>query len=127
MTMIPLEIESYFAAQPDNVRLILEKMRKTIKEAVPEATELISYQMPAFKFHGMLAWYAPFKNHYSLFVPKVLADFKDELKQYQLSKGGIRFPLDHPVPVELVKKIVQYCAQVNLENEQLKKGRKREQ
>jgi len=119
MKPLPNEIEAYFAAQPENVRVILEKMRQTIREAVPEAVELISYQMPAFKFHGMLAWYAPFKNHYSLFVPKVLPVFKDELKQYGLSKGGIRFPLDHPVPVQLVTRIIQYAAKVNLEKAQL--------
>lgn len=101
-------------------------MRQTIKEAVPEAVELISYQMPAFKFHGMLAWYAPFKSHYSLFVPGVLEVFKDELANYQLSKGGIRFPLDHPVQVELVTKIVQFRAKENLTKAQLKMGRKRQ-
>jgi uncharacterized protein YdhG (YjbR/CyaY superfamily) len=127
MDLAPNEIETYLASQPENVRVILEKMRQTIKDAVPEAVELNSYRMPAFKFHGMLAWYAPFKNHYSLFVPKVLPDFKDELKQYTLSKGGIRFPLDHPVPVDLVTKIIQYCARVNLENAQLKRGRKSDQ
>jgi uncharacterized protein YdhG (YjbR/CyaY superfamily) len=125
MNMIPPEIENYFAAQPEHIRAILEKMRRTIKEAVPEAVELISYQMPAFKFNGMLAWYAPFKNHYSLFVPKALPYFKEELAQYQLSKGGIKFPLDHPVPVELVTKIVRYEAQMNLEKQQLKTGRKK--
>ena len=98
-------------------------MRQTIKVAVPEADELISYQMPAFKFNGMLAWYAPFKNHYSLFVPGVLEFFKDELASYQLSKGGIRFPLDHPVQVELVTKIVQYKAKENLMKAQLKAKR----
>ena len=119
------DVDTFMAAQPENVRGILEKMRQIIKDAVPEAIELISYQMPAFKFHGMLAWYATFKNHYSLFVPKVLPIFKDELMQYKLSKGGIRFPLDHPIPVELVTKIIQYAAKVNLEKEQLKTGRKK--
>ena len=123
--MLPADIEAYFAAQPENVRAILETMRQTIKEAVPEAVELISYQMPAFKFYGMLAWYAPFKNHYSLFVPKALHHFKDELAQYQLSKGGIRFPLDHPVPVELVTKLVKFEAQMNMEKQQLKAARKK--
>ena len=123
--MIPTDIEAYFAAQPDNVKAILETIRQTIKEAVPEAVELISYQMPAFKFNGILAWYAPFKNHYSLFVPKALPHFKDELARYQLSKGGIRFPLDHPVPVELVTRIIKFEAQMNLEKLQLKAGRKK--
>lgn len=123
--MILTEIDTYLAAQPENVRSILEKMRQTIKEAVPEAVELISYRMPAFRFHGMLAWYAPFTNHYSLFVPKVLPVFKDELRPYKLSKGGIRFPFDHPVPVQLVTKIIQYAAKENLAKAQLKAGRKK--
>jgi len=125
MNPSPNEIDVYMAGQPEDVRIILEKMRETIKEAVPEALELISYRMPAFRFHGMLAWYAPFKNHFSLFVPNVLPLFIDELKAYKLSKGGIRFPFDQPVPVDLVKRIIQYRAQANLEKEQLKTIRKK--
>lgn len=124
--MIPTEIEAYFEAQPDHIKAILEKIRQAIKEAVPQATELISYQMPAFKFHGMVAWYAPFKRHYSLFIrPQFIEVFKDDLKQYEKSKGGIRFPMDHPVPVELVAKIAAYVAKVNIENIEIKSVRKK--
>lgn len=124
--MIPTEIEAYFEAQPDHIKAILEKIRQAIKEAVPQATELISYQMPAFKFHGMVAWYAPFKRHYSLFIrPQFIEVFKDDLKQYEKSKGGIRFPMDQPVPVELVAKIAAYIAKVNIENIEIKSIRKK--
>jgi uncharacterized protein YdhG (YjbR/CyaY superfamily) len=116
----------YLASQPEKVRAILEKIRETINKAVPEATELISYQMPAFKFHGILAWYATFKNHYSLFVhPVVMEAFKEDLKPYELSKSAIRFPLNHPVPVELISRIVRYSANLNLQKEQLKSGKKK--
>ena len=121
-----LEVNAYLASLPKNVRIILEKIRKTIKEAVPEAAELISYQMPAFKFHGIIAWYAPFKNHYSLFIrPVIMQAFKEDLKPYKLSKSAIRFPLDHPVPVELITRIVRYSTDLNLVKEQLKSGKKK--
>jgi uncharacterized protein YdhG (YjbR/CyaY superfamily) len=121
----PSEIDDFLAAQTENVRAILEKIRDTIKKAVPEATELISYQMPAFKFHGIIAWYAPFKNHYSLFVrPVVMEAFKEELKPYVLSKSAIRFPFEHPVPVELITRIVRHSADVNLVREQVKSRKK---
>jgi uncharacterized protein YdhG (YjbR/CyaY superfamily) len=115
------EVDSYLAAQPENIKIILEKIRDIIQKAVPEATELISYQMPAFKFHGIVAWYAPFKKHYSLFVrPVVMEAFKKDLKPYELSKSAIRIPFDHPVPVDLITRIVHYSAYLNLQKEQLK-------
>ena len=82
--------------------------------------------MPAFKFHGMLVWFAAFKNHYSLFVrSKVLQVFKEELKPYEPTKATIKFPLDKPVPVQLVTKIVKFGAKENLEKAQLKTKRKK--
>jgi Uncharacterized conserved protein len=122
------EIDTYIELQPENVRATLTKMRQTIKMAVPEAEELISYRMPAFRFHGMLIWYAAFKNHYSIFIrPHILSVFKDELISFELSKSksAIKIPLNEPVPIQLVTKIVKYGAKVNLENAQLKtKGEK---
>ncbi len=82
--------------------------------------------MPTFKLHGILAWYAPFKKHYSLFVrPQFMEPFKEELKPYELSKSAIRFPLSHPVPVDLIKKIVQYAATENMAKDQLKSSKKK--
>lgn len=121
----PKTVEEYLDTLPDGVRANLEKIRKTVKKAVPEAEEVISYQMPAFKFHGMLVWFAAFKNHYSLFVrTTVLQVFKDELKPYESSKATIKFPLDTPVPVQLVRKIVRFVAKENLEKAQLKTKKK---
>jgi uncharacterized protein YdhG (YjbR/CyaY superfamily) len=118
-------VNAYLSSQPENTRAVLEKIRETIKKAVPDATELISYQMPAFKFHGIIAWYAPFKKHYSLFVrPIVMGAFQEDLKPYELSKSAIRFPLNHPVPVELITRIVKYSAELNLAKERSKKGKR---
>jgi uncharacterized protein YdhG (YjbR/CyaY superfamily) len=120
------EVDAYLLTQPENIRTILEIIRETIKKTVPEATELISYQMPAFKFYGIVAWYAPFKKHYSLFVrPLVMKAFKEDLKPYELSKSAIRFPFEHPVPVELIARIVRYSANLNLQMEQLKSENKK--
>jgi uncharacterized protein YdhG (YjbR/CyaY superfamily) len=98
-------------------------LRKTVKETVPEAEELISYKMPAFRYHGMLIWFATFNKHYSIFVRKhILNLFIEELKQFELteSRSAIKIPLDKPVPVQLLTKILKAGAQSNLENEKLK-------
>jgi uncharacterized protein YdhG (YjbR/CyaY superfamily) len=106
----PTSVEDYMAALPEAPRAALEKLRKTIKAAAPEATETISYQMPAFKLHGrFLVSYAAFKNHCSLFPAstKVLEAHGEELKPYFSGKGTIRFTVDEPLPSTLVKKIVK--------------------
>ena len=105
---IPKTVDDYLAALPVDSRGTLEKIRKTIKTAAPKATEVISYQMPMYKQHGMLVGFAAFKDHCSLFPgAKALVTFKDELKSYKTSKGTIRFPIDKPLPAALVKKIVK--------------------
>jgi uncharacterized protein YdhG (YjbR/CyaY superfamily) len=96
------------------VQLILQQVRATIKEAAPDAEETISYKMPAFKQNGILVWFAAFKRHIGFF-PKVSAieAFREELSGYELSKGTIRFPLDKPVPLDLVKRIVAFRVKEN--------------
>jgi uncharacterized protein YdhG (YjbR/CyaY superfamily) len=106
----PTSVEDYLAAFPEAPRAALEKLRKTIKAAAPEATETISYQMPTFKEHGrFLVSFAAFKDHCSLFPAstKVLEAHGDELKPYFSGKGTLRFTADKPIPVALVKKIVK--------------------
>ncbi len=107
-------VDEYIATFPRDVQVILQEMRQAIKEAAPEAEETISYQMPAFKQNGILVWFAAFKKHIGFF-PKTTAmsAFKDELSGYEMSKGTIRFPLDKPIPVDLVKKIVKYRIEEN--------------
>ncbi len=109
-------IDEYIATFPKDVQVILEEFRQAVKEAAPEAEETISYKMPAFKQNGILVWFAAFKNHIGFF-PKVSAieAFKDELSSYELSKGTIRFPLDKPIPYDLVNRIVQFRVKKNLE------------
>jgi uncharacterized protein YdhG (YjbR/CyaY superfamily) len=109
-TAKPPSVEDYLAAVPEESRAALEKLRATIKAAAPEATELISYQMPAFRDHGrLLVSYAAFKDHCSLFPMslKVIEDHKDELEPYHTRKGTIQFHADRPLPDALVKKIVR--------------------
>lgn len=105
---IPQTVDDYLAALPEDARATLEKIRKTIKAVAPKATEVISYQMPMYKQHGMLVGFAAFKDHCSLFpgVAPIVAH-KDELKAYKTSKGTIRFPIGKPLPAALVKKLVK--------------------
>lgn len=104
----PKSADEYLARFPEPVRSMLNKMRATIQSAVPaEATEVISYGIPAFRNNGILVWYAAFSDHCSLFpTAAVIEQFKDDLKGYSTSKGTIHFPLDKPLPVALIKKIV---------------------
>jgi uncharacterized protein YdhG (YjbR/CyaY superfamily) len=106
----PTSVEDYMASLPEGPRAPLERLRKTIRAAAPEATEAISYRMPAFKDHGRsLVCYAAFKDHYSLFPMSlaVIESHRQELKPYFSGRGTIRFDLDKPLPVALVKKIVK--------------------
>ena len=106
----PANVDEYLAGVPEPARSTLNKMRAVIRSAVPaEATEAISYGMPAFKYKGPLVGYAAFSDHCSFFPmnPAVIEAFKDELKGYETSKGTIRFALDKPMPAALVKKLVK--------------------
>jgi uncharacterized protein YdhG (YjbR/CyaY superfamily) len=101
-------VDDYLAALPEQARATLEKLRKAVKAAAPQATEVISYQMPMYKHHGMLVGFAAFKDHCSFFPgSSPVAAHKDELKAYKTSKGTIRFPIDKPLPAALVKKLVR--------------------
>jgi uncharacterized protein YdhG (YjbR/CyaY superfamily) len=106
----PTSVDDYLAALPEEPRVALEKLRKTIKAAAPGATETISYQMPTFKDQGrFLVSYAAFKNHCSLFPASkaVMEALGEELKPYFSGKGTLRFTADKPIPAALVKKIVK--------------------
>ena len=105
----PKNVNEYLAGVPEPARSTLYKIRTTIRAAVPpEATECISYGMPAFKHKGVLVWFAAFSNHCSLFpTGAVIEAFKKELKGFSTSKGTIQFPTDKPLPAALVKKLVK--------------------
>jgi uncharacterized protein YdhG (YjbR/CyaY superfamily) len=105
----PKNIDEYLAGVPEPARSTLNKIRAAIRSAVPpEATETISYRMPAFKYKGVLVWFAAFSNHCSLFpTASVVEAFKNELKGFSTSKGTIHFPTDKPLPTALVRKLVK--------------------
>jgi len=101
-------IDEYIKTFPKDVQSILEKMRQTIRKAAPEAVEAISYQMPTFKLNGKnLVYFAAFKNHIGFYpIPSGIEAFKKELSPYKQGKGSVQFPIDKPIPYDLVKKIV---------------------
>ncbi|MGA8764467.1 MAG: DUF1801 domain-containing protein [Candidatus Sulfotelmatobacter sp.] len=105
----PKTVDEYLAGVPEPARSTLKKIRAAIRSAAPpETTETISYGIPAFKYKGMLMWFAAFSGHCSLFPTKsVIRAFKDELGPYEISKGTIRFPVDKPLPATLLKKMVK--------------------
>ena len=105
----PKNTDEYLDVVPEPARSTLNKMRAVIRSAVPkEATEAISYGMPAFKHDGTLVWFAAFSDHCSFFpTAAIIEEFKNELKGYTLSKGTIQFPIDKPLPAALVKKMVK--------------------
>ena len=105
----PKNVDEYLASVPEPARSTLNKMRAAIRSAAPpEATETISYRIPAFKYKGVLVWFAAFSNHCSLFpTASVIEAFKNELKGFSTSKGTIQFRADKPLPTALVKKLVK--------------------
>jgi uncharacterized protein YdhG (YjbR/CyaY superfamily) len=116
------EVDKYISQQSDAVREKLEQIRKIISTTVPDAVEIFSYRMPCFRYYGMLAYYAAFTNHYSIFVsPEVLNAFKSRLGEYQLSKSGIKIQNSLPVPVKLLREIITYAAERNRAKAEMKK------
>jgi uncharacterized protein YdhG (YjbR/CyaY superfamily) len=110
-------VDDYINSFPEHQRKVFRKIRQLIRDTVPEATEQISYQMPGYKFHGMLCWFAGFSNHNSLFVkPAVMQHFLDELEDYKITKSAIHFPFHKALPEELIARIIAYAAQANLKH-----------
>ena len=111
----PQTIDEYIAGFPADVQDVLQKIRKTIHEAAPEATEKISYQMPTFFLKGNLVHFAAFKEHIGFYpVPTGIEKFKKELSIYKQGKGSVQFPLDQPMPYELITKIVKFRVKESL-------------
>ena len=103
---------------PDDIQAILEKFRQTIHEAAPDAQELISYQMPAFKLNGILVYFAAYKKHIGFYpASSGIEAFKSEIAPYKSSKGAVQFPLNKPIPFELVRKIVTFQVKENLKKQ----------
>jgi uncharacterized protein YdhG (YjbR/CyaY superfamily) len=115
-------IDEYIYLQPEPVRENLELIRMTIKKAAPKAEEVISYSMPAFKFHGILVYFAAFKNHIGFFpTSSGIQAFKEDVAGYKTSKGTVQFPLDKPLPLALVTKMVKFRVKENLDKAEAKK------
>lgn len=120
----PTNIDEYIARYPEDIQKILEKMRATIREAAPEAEETISYQIPTFTLKGNLVHFAAFKNHIGFYpAPSGIKQFKNELSPYVGGKGTVKFPLDKPIPYDLIAEIVRFRVRENLEKAE-RKGRK---
>jgi len=123
---LPGNVGEYIAAQPKDVQAILNKLRSTIKSVAPDAEEIISYQMPAYKQNGMLVFFAGYKKHIGFYpTASGIENFKKEIARYKWSKGAIQFPLDEPLPVTLIKKIVKFKLKENEEKAGLKKSIKK--
>ena len=106
-------VDEYIAAQPEDVQVILERVRGAIRRAVPGADELISYQIPTYKLHGgRVLYFAGWKQHYSLYPASddLVETFKADLAPYEVEKGTIRFPHSQPVPVKLIERIAKFRA-----------------
>jgi uncharacterized protein YdhG (YjbR/CyaY superfamily) len=116
-------VDEYHSIFPAEVVERLETIRGIIKKAAPDAEEVISYQIPAYKYFGFLIYYSAYKSHISLSYPfsaALLAEFKTELAKYAVSKSAIQFPNNQPLPTALIKKIVQFRMKENKEKESMK-------
>ena len=112
----PRDIDEYIAGFPSDVQAILEKIRKTIRKAAPDAKETISYQVPTFRLEGTLVHFAAYKKHIGFYGASTgLKAITKELSAYQGGKGSVRFPLDKPIPFDLIGKIVRFRVKQNVE------------
>ncbi len=119
-------IDEYIGTFPKDVQLVLQKLREIIRKAAPGAEEAISYQIPTFKLHGNLVHFAAWKNHIGFYpTSSGVKVFKEELSRYEMTKGSIHFPLDKPLPVQLISKLVKYRVMENLDKHKSKSKRKK--
>ena len=126
MTVKPASIDEYIAGFPKDVQKALQQVRETIQKAAPKAEEAISYAMPAFKQDGNLVYFAAWKEHIGFYATPTGNDaFKKDLAGYKTSKGAIQFPLDEPMPLQLIAKIVKFRVKENQEKAALKKMKKK--
>lgn len=108
-------IDEYIATFPAEIQKKLEEVRTTIRAAAPDAQEKISYKMPAFAQNGILVYFAAWKNHIGFYpIPSGTQAFKQELSAYESSKGAVKFPLDSPMPLDLISRIVKFRLAENL-------------
>jgi uncharacterized protein YdhG (YjbR/CyaY superfamily) len=124
----PKNMDDYIRQFPEKQQAALEQIRKTIKAAAPDAEEVISYQMPAYKQNGMLVYFAGYENHIGFYpTPSGIEAFKKELAVYKGAKGSVQFPIDKLLPLGLIKKIVQFRVKENAAATKLKPATKKRQ
>ena len=117
----PKNIDEYIATSPEDVREKLQELRTTIHQAAPEAEETISYKMPTFKLNGNLVYFAAFKDHIGFYpIPTGIKAFEKELSPYKQGRGSVQFPLDEPLPLKLVTRIVKFRARENAQRAKTK-------
>ncbi len=120
----PTTIDAYIAGFPPHVQELLQKVRTTIRRAAPDAQEVISYQMPTFRLEGNLVHFAAFQSHIGLYpTPSGTERFREELALYETGKGSIRFPLDRPIPYDLITRIVKFRAKENRQRAEARRGK----
>jgi len=118
-------VDEYISLAEPKAKKALKDIRKTIRSVATKADEVISYQIPGYKYHGMLVFFAAWKNHISLYpAPWKAESLKKEMSAYEGSKGTIKFPLDKPMPLTLIKKMVKYRIKENEARATLKKSLK---
>ena len=111
----PTTIDEYISGFPSDVQVVLQTLRQTIHQAAPDAVEKISYGMPTFTLKGNLVHFGAFKTHIGFYpTPSGIENFKDELAVYKGAKGSVQFPLDEPLPLDLVRRIVEFRVEENL-------------
>ena len=122
----PESIDDYILQCPAEAREILQKVRETIQGAAPDANEVISYQMPAFRQHGILVYFAAWKKHIGLYPPiSGDASIEKAVAKYAGPKGNLQFPLDEPIPYALIKRIVKLRVKQDNANHQAKLAKRR--
>jgi uncharacterized protein YdhG (YjbR/CyaY superfamily) len=120
---IPATVNDYIAASESHVKKHLKQIREAIRSAAPNAEEVISYQMPGYKQKGMLVFFAGYKNHIGFYpTASGIKNFENEIAKYKWSRGAVQFPLDKPLPLALIKKIVKFKLKENEEKAGLKKS-----
>ena len=118
-------VDQYIASLPDHVQPVVQRVRSTIRKALPDAEEVISYQIPAMKMHGStVIYFAGWKQHFSIYpaTTQLIAAFADDLSSYTVSKGTIQFPLSQPVPVRLITKLAKFRAKEAAEQSAAKRA-----
>jgi len=118
----PTDIDAYISDFPESTQKLLQEVRSIVKQAAPQAAEVISYGMPAFRQDEMLVFFAAFKNHIGFYpIPSGIAAFKEDLSAFECTKGSVHFPLDKPLPAELITRIVTFRLSENRQKALLKK------